>query len=141
MADVKIVDIDSEQWNIKDQYARQQIATINENISEIKTKQNKIIDIQGSTSSTYINICTAEEFKTLLNGKVGGIDISYISFGQGSFMYKGLARINITGTVQNVANIYTVSGTTAPTLKIADGYLRFDVGATMSSYALKLEIF
>lgn len=33
MADVKIVDIDGEQWNIKDQESREKIATIEENIS------------------------------------------------------------------------------------------------------------
>lgn len=33
MADVKIIDIDSEQWNIKDQESREKIATIEENIS------------------------------------------------------------------------------------------------------------
>lgn len=33
MADVKIVDIDGEQWNIKDQIARNNIAEIEENIS------------------------------------------------------------------------------------------------------------
>lgn len=32
MADVKIVDIDGEQWNIKDQESRKKIATIEENI-------------------------------------------------------------------------------------------------------------
>lgn len=33
MADVKIVDIDGEQWNIKDQESRKKIATIEENIA------------------------------------------------------------------------------------------------------------
>ena len=33
MADVKIIDIDGEQWNIKDQNARAKIATIEENSS------------------------------------------------------------------------------------------------------------
>ena len=45
MQDVKIIDIDNVQWNIKDQEARNKIATIEE-------KQTKIIDtIFGGTSS------------------------------------------------------------------------------------------
>ena len=35
MADVKIVDIDSVQWNIKDQEARNQIATLKENFNSL----------------------------------------------------------------------------------------------------------
>lgn len=45
MADVKIVDIDGSQWNMKDQEARSKIATLEE-------KQTKIIDIIfGGTTS------------------------------------------------------------------------------------------
>lgn len=33
MADVKIIDIDNEQWNIKDQEARTRITTLEENVS------------------------------------------------------------------------------------------------------------
>lgn len=37
MADVKIIDIKNEQWNIKDQVSRQQIEIIKENIDDIQT--------------------------------------------------------------------------------------------------------
>lgn len=37
MADVKIVDIDGEQWNIKDQMAREKIATLETEIEKLKT--------------------------------------------------------------------------------------------------------
>lgn len=37
MADVKIIDIDNEQWNIKDQTARNDITTIKESINSIQT--------------------------------------------------------------------------------------------------------
>lgn len=37
MADVKIIDIDSEQWSIKDQMAREKIATLETEIEKLKT--------------------------------------------------------------------------------------------------------
>lgn len=37
MADVKIIDIDGEQWNIKDSYARNEVTVLKENISNIQT--------------------------------------------------------------------------------------------------------
>ena len=37
MADVKIIDIDGEQWNIKDQEARNKVTAIEESINNIQT--------------------------------------------------------------------------------------------------------
>lgn len=37
MADVKIIDIDNEQWNIKDQNARNEITTLKTEIEKLKT--------------------------------------------------------------------------------------------------------
>ena len=65
MADVKIVDIDSTQWNIKDQEARNQIATLEKNnsvqeLGEIKIKLN--------------NGYTAKEAKMQFGYKIGKIN-------------------------------------------------------------------
>lgn len=37
MADVKVIDIDNEQWNIKDQMAREKITTLETEIEKLKT--------------------------------------------------------------------------------------------------------
>lgn len=62
MADVKIVDIDGSQWNMKDQEARNKIATleteVNTNIPERFTVDEKRIDgIYKSTAGKSIQEC------------------------------------------------------------------------------------
>ena len=49
MADVKIIDIDGEQWNIKDQESREKIATIEENVSTQDLQDAKITIKDGYT--------------------------------------------------------------------------------------------
>lgn len=49
MADVKIIDIDGEQWNIKDQNARGKIAIIEENISTQDLQNAQITMKDGYT--------------------------------------------------------------------------------------------
>lgn len=55
MADVKIIDIDGEQWNIKDQESRKKIATIEENIST-QDLQNAQITIKNGYTCKAIRI-------------------------------------------------------------------------------------
>ena len=62
MADVKIIDIDNMQWNMKDQEARNKIATleteVNTNIPERFTTDEKRIDgIYKSTAGKSIQEC------------------------------------------------------------------------------------
>ena len=52
MADVKIVDIDSTQWNIKDQEARNRIATLEEAVSVKDLQGIKINMKSGYTATT-----------------------------------------------------------------------------------------
>lgn len=54
MADVKIIDIDGEQWNIKDQTAREKIATLETEIEKLKT-----IEKWEYTVPTYGGLITA----------------------------------------------------------------------------------
>ena len=49
MADVKIIDIDGEQWSIKDQESREKIAEIEENISS-----QDLPDVQVTMKNGYI---------------------------------------------------------------------------------------
>ena len=49
MADVKIIDIDSEQWNIKDQDARTRITTLEENVSTQELQDAQITMKDGYT--------------------------------------------------------------------------------------------
>lgn len=56
MADVKIVDIDSEQWNIKDQEARTRIATLEEKEWEFVGQ-----GISSSTSEVTLSVDTTSK--------------------------------------------------------------------------------
>lgn len=49
MADVKIIDIDNEQWNIKDQDARTRITTLEENVSTQELQDAQITMKDGYT--------------------------------------------------------------------------------------------
>ena len=49
MADVKIIDIDNEQWNIKDQDARTRITTLEENVSTQDLQDAQITMKDGYT--------------------------------------------------------------------------------------------
>lgn len=69
MADVKIIDIDGEQWNIKDQDARIKIATIEENISS-----QDLQDIQVTIKNGY----TCKSIEVLNHYKVSKIHFATI---------------------------------------------------------------
>lgn len=55
MADVKIVDIDNEQWNMKDQEARNKIAILEEAVS-VKDLQNVVIKMKSGYTATTKDI-------------------------------------------------------------------------------------
>lgn len=61
MADVKIVDIDGEQWNIKDQESRKKIATIEENIA---TQNVQGVQITMNDGYTCKSIQILSHYKT-----------------------------------------------------------------------------
>lgn len=69
MADVKIIDIDGEQWNIKDQDARKRIATIEENISTQDVLDGRI---------TMNNGYTCKSVQIITHYKVGKIHFVFI---------------------------------------------------------------
>ena len=78
MADVKIVDIDGSQWNMKDQVARDKITTleteINTNIPNRFTVDEKRIDgVYRSTAGKSIQECCEK-----LNYSYGVTDITYV---------------------------------------------------------------
>lgn len=69
MADVKIIDIDGEQWNIKDQDAREKVAIIEENISS-----QDLPDVQA----TMINGYTWKRLEITNHYKAGKIHFANI---------------------------------------------------------------
>ena len=69
MADVKIIDIDGEQWNIKDQDAREKVAIIEENIST-----QDLQDAQITMKKGY----TCKEARIYNHYKVGKIHFAII---------------------------------------------------------------
>ena len=79
MADVKIVDIDNVQWNIKDQEARNKIAILEEAVS-VKDLQDAVINMKsGYTSSikmAYNHYSVGKiHFMTLRFDNLAGINI------------------------------------------------------------------
>lgn len=109
MADVKVIDIDGEQWNIKDQMARIKIETLNqkveENTSVIETL-NKNVQ-KGFTARRLVTKVTMYPFETcFISGYVNNV---------GPYMAILSARnaaaldiINLHGSVSNYINVKVV---------------------------------
>lgn len=92
MADVKIVDIDTEQWNIKDQYARDLISALESRLNGYKTIRH---DIKANPPqetnniwSCLINQITATDWSFITDGiyAYGQFVITTVGWGQ----YKAL---------------------------------------------------
>lgn len=89
MADVKIIDIDGEQWNMKDQDARLRITTIEENIST-----QDLQDAQVTLKDGY----TCKSIQIANHYKVGKIHFAVIRI-------EDLSGNNVgTGTTINIAS-------------------------------------
>ena len=77
MADVKIIDIDSAQWNMKDQVARDRIATLE---TEVNTNIPNRFEVDESRINGIYKIAdgnSIQECCTKLNYPYSTIDISY----------------------------------------------------------------
>lgn len=83
MADVKVIDIDGEQWNMKDQMAREKIATLETEIEKLKT-----IEKWEYTVPTYGGHITARR-----QGNV--VSISAESIGQATPISSTTGDVNI----------------------------------------------
>ena len=120
MADVKIVDIDGSQWNMKDQEARNRIATleteVNTNIPErFTTDEKKINGIYKYTSGKSIQECCEK-----LKYPYGVSDITFAMdyvFKNPSIYPTGIYSVTVGGpaflfVVQNLNNTFmTIIGT------------------------------
>ena len=90
MADVKIIDIDNEQWNIKDQDARTRITTLEENVST-----QDLQDVQVTMKDGY----TCKSIQIANHYKVGKIHFAVIRIEDLSGSGVGTAStINIAST-------------------------------------------
>lgn len=140
MQDVKIVDIDNVQWNMKDQEARNQIAAleteVNTNIPNKFTVDEKRID----GIYTVANGKSIQECCVKLNYPYSYTDISYsineifsrpeqFPTGIYSFSSGGPAFLFI---VQNLSNVYmsviATGYTTSEIMKATKNYSEFSLG-------------
>lgn len=149
MADVKIVDIDNEQWNIKDQEARNKIATleteVNTNIpNRFKVDEERIDGIYKiangnsiqkccekldySYSYTDIPFAVNEIFSNPQGYQTG---IYSLSFGGPAFLF----------IVQNLGNNYmsviATGYTTSDIIKASKNYNEFSLGIISKTKEIK----
>lgn len=92
MADVKIIDIDGEQWNMKDQVARNQITDIEKNIS---TEMLNDISIELNSNYTAEEIVFRNHYKV---GKIHFVNIRIINikgYGIGTDRLANIASIKL----------------------------------------------
>ena len=75
MADVKIVDIDNEQWNMKDQEARNRIATLEESLT-VKDIGEIAITLKEGYTATEANILSISKYGKL---NIGGLSITNLA--------------------------------------------------------------
>lgn len=75
MADVKIVDIDSTQWNMKDQEARNRIATLEESLT-VKDVNEIAITLKEGYTATEAYIASISKYGKL---NIGGLSITNLT--------------------------------------------------------------
>lgn len=133
MADVKIIDIDNEQWNIKDQYARDKVATLETDVSE---NTENISNLQSKTTGIFhsiaeITLANGQEYDMVIPAGLSFILYSqYETSGLNGSMYQVGRFINATGNIY-VNPIAVVSAITVTVInanyiriKIEPGYGR-----------------
>ena len=110
MADVKIIDIDGEQWNIKDQDARTEIVTIGQKVEEnasVIENLNKNVQ-EGFVAHRLVKKVTMYPFETcFVSGYINNVG-PYMAI----LSAKNAASLIITdlhGSVSNYINVKVVS--------------------------------
>ena len=87
MADVKIIDIDNVQWNMKDQEARNRIVTL-----ETKTTiTEEVLEQNGESFISLVTINDKKFFHLHFNGNIQVSNIGQIIFQQGKI--QGMTQI------------------------------------------------
>ena len=69
MADVKIIDIDNEQWNMKDQEARNKIARI-EQLLKTETVDSILINLNSGNSANEARITSIQKYGNIYTGLI-----------------------------------------------------------------------
>lgn len=104
MADVKIVDIDSEQWNIKDQEARTRIAALEEKTTVKKT-------VLYNTNELNVTVLEINEEKFLQahfdgfswNGEIGAALVTFSEDIGNTVVLRGVVHVAPTNQVGRIA--------------------------------------
>lgn len=104
MADVKIIDIDGEQWNIKDQEARTKIATLEEKTTVEKT-------VLYNTNELNVTVLKINEEKFLQvhfnglswNGEIGAALVTLPESIGNTVVLRGVVHIAPTNQVGRIA--------------------------------------
>lgn len=131
MADVKIIDIDSEQWNIKDQEARtkneEQDVSISENATAISNLQSKTTGIFHLISQVQVqngqqsDMIIPEGLSFILYSQYEAAGLNAAMYQVGRY-YSATEKIYINSIVTASAITVTVVDNNHIRVKIATGY-------------------
>lgn len=94
MADVKIVDIDNEQWNIKDQEARNRIAEI-EQLLKTETVGEILINLNSGNSANEARITSIQKYGKIYIGLIIIENLNANNIGTLSRVNVGKVNINV----------------------------------------------
>lgn len=94
MADVKIVDIDNEQWNIKDQEARNRIAEI-EQLLKTETVGEILINLNSGNSANEARITSIQKYGKIYIGLIVIENLNANNIGTLSRVNVGKVNINV----------------------------------------------
>lgn len=112
MADVKIIDIDSEQWNIKDQEARNQIAILEEKVTKNFTYSTDEVD----TGKKWIDGKKIYRKTTIFSNFTFNVGDTNVPHGVSNLGQ--LTHFEIFNNQNGLGNYFRVAGTTATTITL-----------------------
>ncbi len=105
MADVKIVDIDGSQWNMKDQEARNKIAEL-EQLLKTEIVDNIPIVLNSGNSATEARITSIQKFGKMYVGLIIIEDINADNVGTISRVNVGTVNINVLNSTYSLGFDY-----------------------------------
>lgn len=137
MAEVYIVDIDGEQWDIKDMPLTRRVAIL-EQLLTVETKENKEITLESGFSASEKRIANIVQFGNIVQCNFLITNLAGNGVGTNTTTKFGNCSLKVRSTYAFILRDY-ISGNTAR-LSIAsngDIYLSESVGITSGSNALR----